>query len=51
MAFCIFLLLESQDRAIRLLAIIGLIILEQAREWLLLSTIRPPNKDNKHLPK
>ena len=48
MAFCIFLLLDSQDRAVRLLAVIGLIILEQAREWLLLSTIRPSGKDNKH---
>jgi hypothetical protein len=47
-AFCIFLLLDSQDRAIRLLAVIGLIILAQTREWLLLSTVRPSGKDNKH---
>ena len=40
MAFCIFLLLESQDKGVRLFALIALIILEQIREWLLISSIR-----------
>lgn len=49
MAFCIFLLLDSQDKGVRLLALIALIILEQIREWLLLSSVKPAGKekDNK----
>ena len=47
-AFCIFLLLASDDRMIRLLAVIALIILEQLREWLLFSSFKPLGKDNKH---
>lgn len=43
-AYCLFLLIESPDKTVRLGAIIALIIFEQAREWLLLSTIRPTNK-------
>ena len=39
-AFCIFLLLDSQDRWVRMLAIVALIVLEQAREWLLLCAAR-----------
>jgi len=56
MAFCIFLLLASEDRLVRLMAIVVLIILEQVREWLLVNGIRsipstsakPAAKDNKH---
>jgi len=44
MAFCIFLLLASDDRMVRLAAIIALIIMEQIREWLLVSSIRPLSK-------
>jgi hypothetical protein len=49
MAFCIFLLLDSQDRNVRLFALIALIILEQVREWLLISSIKELGKrgDNK----
>ena len=39
MAFCIFLLLDSQDRGLRLMALIALIVLEQAREWMLVKNI------------
>ena len=47
MAYCIFLLLDSQDKSIRLLALIGLIVLEQIREWVLISSMRELSKDNK----
>lgn len=40
LAFCIFLLIDSQDRLVRLGAIVALILLEQMREWLLISGIR-----------
>lgn len=40
MAFCIFLLLDSQDKFVRLAAIVVLAVLEQLREWLLISGIR-----------
>ena len=40
MAYCIFLLLASQDQYVRLLAIIALAVLEQIREWLLVSAIK-----------
>ena len=40
MAFCIFAILDSQDKAIRLLAVIGLIVLEQMREWMLVSAMK-----------
>ncbi|MEM4554321.1 MAG: hypothetical protein QXT25_00530 [Candidatus Anstonellaceae archaeon] len=35
-AFCIFLVLESQDKSIRLAAVICLLLIAQIREWLLL---------------
>ncbi|MEM4348430.1 MAG: hypothetical protein QXN37_02570 [Candidatus Anstonellaceae archaeon] len=35
-AFCIFLVLESQDKTVRLAAIICLLLIAQIREWLLL---------------
>ena len=49
MAFCIFLLLESEDKGVRLFALIALILLEQIREWLLISSIKSlgKQKDNK----
>jgi hypothetical protein len=49
MAFCIFLLLDSQDKGVRLFALIALIILEQTREWLLISSLKSlgKGKDNK----
>ncbi len=40
MAFCIFVLLDNQDKAARLLALIALVILEQVREWVLMSGLR-----------
>ena len=40
MAFCIFLLLDSQDKVVRLFALIALAIIEQIREWLLVSGIK-----------
>jgi len=40
MAFCIYLLLASNDVNVRLAAIIALIILEQIRDWSLLATAR-----------
>ena len=40
MAFCIFLLLDNQDKGVRLIALIALAILEQIREWLLVSAIK-----------
>ncbi|MCX8197461.1 MAG: hypothetical protein N3G80_04070 [Candidatus Micrarchaeota archaeon] len=39
-AFLIFLLLESQDKIVRLAAIVGLLLIWQAREWLLLQLNR-----------
>ncbi len=44
MAFCIFLLLDSQDRVVRLAALVVLAILEQIREWLLVKGIRGISK-------
>ena len=56
-AFCLLVVISSDDRTIRALAVIGLIILEQAREWLVFSNFMPKaaslpsdaagNKDNK----
>jgi len=40
MAFCIYLLLASNDVTVRMAAIIALIILEQIRDWSLLATAR-----------
>lgn len=40
MAFCIFLVLDSQDRNVRLAAIVSLAVMEQIREWLLISSIK-----------
>lgn len=53
MAFCIFVLLDNQDKAARLLALLVLIVLEQFREWMLLSGVGDVRaaklaKDNKH---
>ena len=45
MAFCIFLLLDSQDKTVRLLALIALIVLEQIREWLLISSLKSLGKE------
>jgi len=47
MAFCIFLLLDSQDKTVRLLAIIALVVLEQAREWMLVKNISELRDSNK----
>ncbi len=49
MAFCIALVLVSEDKMLRLGALIALILLEQARDWMLLSSMRGLAKDNKHL--
>ena len=40
MAFCIFLVLDSQDRNVRLAAVVVLAVMEQIREWLLISSIK-----------
>jgi len=40
MAYCIYLLLASNDANVRLMAIIALILLEQVRDWSLLATAR-----------
>lgn len=40
MAYCIYLLLASNDANVRLTAIIALILLEQVRDWSLLATAR-----------
>jgi hypothetical protein len=48
MAFCIFVILASEDRWFRLLAVIGLVVLEQIREYLLVSSMRELGKHNKH---
>jgi len=40
MAYCIYLLLASNDANVRMMAIIALIILEQIRDWSLLATAR-----------
>ncbi len=40
MAYCIYLLLASNDVNVRMFAIIALIILEQIRDWSLLATAR-----------
>ena len=47
MAFCIYLLFESEDKYVRLAAIIALIILEQTRQWLMFSSMRSLAKGNK----
>ncbi|MCX8174643.1 MAG: hypothetical protein N3E51_00345 [Candidatus Micrarchaeota archaeon] len=39
-AFCIFIILDSQDKALRLGAVLALILIEQLREWLLVGSIR-----------
>ncbi|MFA6214172.1 MAG: hypothetical protein WC717_02745, partial [Candidatus Micrarchaeia archaeon] len=40
MAYCIYLLLASNDANVRLAAVICLIVLEQVRDWSLLATAR-----------
>jgi len=47
MAYCIYLLLASNDANVRMVAIIALIILEQIRDWSLLATARAISKGNK----
>lgn len=47
-AFCLFVILDSQDKNIRLAAVIGLAIIAQVREWLLVSSMRALAKGNKH---
>ncbi|MCX6770858.1 MAG: hypothetical protein NTX79_02270 [Candidatus Micrarchaeota archaeon] len=47
MAYCIFLLLASNDVNVRMAAIIALIVLEQVRDWSLLATARALAKGNK----
>ena len=47
MAFCIFLILDSQDRMIRLFSVIALAVLEQVREWMLVSSVKALAKGNK----
>jgi hypothetical protein len=47
-AACAYFLLESQDRLVRLAAFVALVILAQAREWLLFSKLQRQLKDNKH---
>jgi len=47
MAYCIYLLLASNDANVRMVAIIALIILEQIRDWSLLATARAIAKVNK----
>ncbi|MEM2137931.1 MAG: hypothetical protein QW568_02490 [Candidatus Anstonellaceae archaeon] len=46
-AFCLFLLLDSQDRMVRLGAVVLLVILAQAREWLMAQSMRSLAKGGK----
>jgi hypothetical protein len=47
MAYCIYLLITSNEMYVRLAAIIALIVLEQVRNWSLLATARSIAKLNK----
>jgi hypothetical protein len=47
MAYCIFLILDSADRNVRLAALVVLIIMEQIRDWTLLSSMKVLAKGNK----
>ncbi len=47
-AFCIFLILASEDRVVRLAAVVGLVILAQIREFALVSSMKELGKHNKH---
>ena len=47
MAYCIYLLLASNDANVRMVAILALIILEQIRDWSLLAAARAISKGNK----
>lgn len=47
MAYCLYLLLVSQEMNIRLVAIIALIVLEQARQWMMVSSMKSLAKGNK----
>ena len=40
MAFCLYLILDSQDKSIRLGAVVVLIIVEQIREWMLVNSVK-----------
>jgi len=46
-ALCLFLILDSQDKMVRLGAVIALVILSQAREWLMAQSMRSLAKGNK----
>ena len=46
-AFCLFLILESEDRNVRLAAVISLIIFEQLRDWSSASVAASLAKGNK----
>ncbi|MCX8194531.1 MAG: hypothetical protein N3G22_00260 [Candidatus Micrarchaeota archaeon] len=46
-AACIFFILESEDKSVRLAAVIVLVILAQVRDWMLVSTIEKIRKNNK----
>ncbi|MFA4983053.1 MAG: hypothetical protein WC588_02430 [Candidatus Micrarchaeia archaeon] len=39
-AVCAFVVIDSQDRFLRLLGLLGLVVFAQAREWMLLSTAK-----------
>ncbi|MCX6770270.1 MAG: hypothetical protein NT051_06405 [Candidatus Micrarchaeota archaeon] len=47
LAFCLCMLLVSQDIYMRLAALVGAIILEQARQWAMVSAMRNLAKGNK----
>jgi len=46
-ALCLFLILDNQDRMVRLGAVIGLVIMAQIREWLLVSNVKRMANGNK----
>ena len=46
-ALCLFLILDNQDRMVRLVAVIGLIVLAQIREWMLVSNVQRMANGNK----
>jgi hypothetical protein len=47
LAFCLFLLLDSQDRTLRLAALVGAIVLEQIRQWAMVESMKHLAKGNK----
>jgi len=48
MAFCIFVILASEEKMVRLLAVISLIVLEQAREFMLVQSMKDLGKKDRH---